>query len=79
VKAIAWIYVGNSRGEGRVDITRPDVRLRMVQEAVWLTTVCGFDGVQPLAGGGSIKALDRLDIIELLCYNTIGDSTGEAC
>jgi hypothetical protein len=46
VKAIAWVYVGNRAGEGQVDLSRVSVRQRMVQEAVWLTRDCGFDGVQ---------------------------------
>jgi hypothetical protein len=45
-RLIAWVYVGNASGRGHVDLSQPQVRARMVQEAVWLTTVCGFDGVQ---------------------------------
>lgn len=46
VKLIAWIYAGNAAGRGAVDLARPAVRQKMVQEAVWLVTACGFDGVQ---------------------------------
>lgn len=46
VKLIAWVYAGNVAGRGGVDLRRPEVRRVMVQEAVWLVTVCGFDGVQ---------------------------------
>ncbi len=46
VKLLAWVYAGNTAGRGGVDISRPEVRRAMVQEAVWLVTVCGFDGVQ---------------------------------
>jgi spore germination protein YaaH len=44
--AIAWINVGNRAGHGQVDLGNPAVRAQMVHEAVWLTAVCGFDGVQ---------------------------------
>ncbi len=46
VKLIAWVYAGNVAGRGSVDLSRPEVRRAMVQEAVWLVTVCGFDGIQ---------------------------------
>lgn len=46
VKLIAWVYAGNGGGRGSVDLSRPEVRKVMVQEAVWLVTVCGFDGIQ---------------------------------
>ena len=45
-RALAWVYAGNPSGRGEVDLSRPAVRREMVREAVWLTTVCGFDGVQ---------------------------------
>lgn len=45
-KIIAWVYAGNVAGKGNVDLSRPEVRQKMVQEAVWLVTDCGFDGVQ---------------------------------
>ncbi len=45
-KLIAWVYAGNAAGKGNVDLSRPEVRKKMVQEAVWLVMVCGFDGVQ---------------------------------
>lgn len=46
VKTMAWVYVGNRRGQGEVDLANATVRAEMVKEAVWLTQVCGFDGVQ---------------------------------
>lgn len=46
VRCIAWVYVGNERGLTGVDISQPQVRARMVGEAVWLVQECGFDGVQ---------------------------------
>jgi hypothetical protein len=46
VKLIAWIYAGNRRGRGAVELSHTQVRRRMVEEAVWLVTACGFDGVQ---------------------------------
>jgi hypothetical protein len=47
VKALAWVYAGN-RGAGGVTIrlADPSVRRAMVEEAVWLVTECGFDGIQ---------------------------------
>jgi spore germination protein YaaH len=45
-RAIAWIYAGNARGEGAVVLSDPSVRQKMVAEALWLCTECGFDGVQ---------------------------------
>jgi len=46
VEAIAWIYAGNQRGRGEVDLSKPDVREAMVGEAVWLVEECTFDGIQ---------------------------------
>ena len=46
VQVIAWIYAGNKSGIGEVDLSQPAVRKAMASEARWLTTVCGFDGVQ---------------------------------
>lgn len=50
VKAIAWIFVGNTRvassGLDPVDLANPAVRKAMVGEARWLVDQCGFDGVQ---------------------------------
>ncbi len=46
VRAIAWVYAGNRRGEGEVDLTGDAVRRAMVDEALWLCRDCGFDGVQ---------------------------------
>lgn len=45
-RLIAWVYAGNTAGRGNVDLSRPEVRKAMVQEAIWLVNVCGFDGVQ---------------------------------
>ena len=45
-KLLAWVYVGNRAGRGNVDLANPKVRKTLVGEAVWLVTVCGFDGVQ---------------------------------
>jgi hypothetical protein len=46
VRRIAWIYAGNSEGEGDVVLSDPKVRQRMVGEAVWLVEKAGFQGVQ---------------------------------
>jgi len=46
VQRIAWIYVGNPRAGGDVDVANMKHRKAMVQQAVWLVTECGFDGVQ---------------------------------
>ena len=46
LRAIAWIYAGNKRGLTGLDLTDPALRGRMAGEARWLTTTCGFDGVQ---------------------------------
>jgi hypothetical protein len=46
VKLIAWVYVGNARGMGGVDLSNANVRRKMVSEAFWLVNDCGFDGVQ---------------------------------
>lgn len=45
LRRIAWIYAGNSQGEGFVDLDNPTVRHKMVEQAVWLVDQ-GFDGVQ---------------------------------
>jgi len=39
---LAWIYAGRDQ----VDLSKPEIRKTMVQQAVWLTQECGFDGVQ---------------------------------
>ncbi len=39
---LAWIYAGRDQ----VDLSKPEIRKTMVQQAVWLTKECGFDGVQ---------------------------------
>lgn len=50
VKVVAWIFAGNRRlaytGVGEVELSKQSVRRRMVAEARWLVTECGFDGVQ---------------------------------
>jgi hypothetical protein len=46
VRVLAWVYVGNPRGEGAVNLADPQVRQAMVHEAQWLVQTCGFDGVQ---------------------------------
>ena len=44
-KAIAWVYVA-SFGKNRNDLSNPDVRKNLIEQARWLTSVCGFDGIQ---------------------------------
>ncbi|MCA1596397.1 MAG: hypothetical protein LC772_08245 [Chloroflexi bacterium] len=46
VKAIAWIYAGNRRGSGHVNLADPAIRMTMVKEAAWLVNDCGFEGIQ---------------------------------
>jgi hypothetical protein len=46
VKVIAWVYVGNELGEGKVHLGDAAVRKAMNSEALWLVNTCGFDGVQ---------------------------------
>ena len=46
IRAIAWIYAGNRRGLTGLDLGDAGLRARMAGEARWLTTTCGFDGVQ---------------------------------
>ncbi len=46
LRALAWVYVGNPAGRGGVDLSRPETRRAMVEEAKWLVQTCGFDGVQ---------------------------------
>ena len=46
VKLLAWVYVGNRRGQGEVELASVAVRRAMVREALWLVRECGFDGVQ---------------------------------
>ncbi len=46
IRSIAWVYIGNKRGAGKVDLSNGEVRRKMVAESVWLTKDCGFDGVQ---------------------------------
>lgn len=43
---VAWVTVLNERAGGEVDITDPDVRAKMVEEAVWLVEEAGFRGIQ---------------------------------
>lgn len=44
-KAIAWVYVA-SFGKNRNDLSNPAVRKNLIDQARWLTEVCGFDGIQ---------------------------------
>jgi len=63
-KAIAWVFVGNRRGYPRVDLSDLDVRRNLVQEAVWLVTECGFDGVQwdyEICASGDRHLIELLD------------------
>lgn len=46
VENLAWIYAGNRRGAGEVDLSDSEVRRNAVAQAVWLVKECGFDGVQ---------------------------------
>jgi spore germination protein YaaH len=46
VKVVAWVYAGNTRGEGEVDLMNVAVRGQMIREAKWLVEECGFDGIQ---------------------------------
>ncbi len=46
LRVLAWVYVGNDRAGGAVDIADTAVRQQMIEEAVWLVTECGFDGIQ---------------------------------
>lgn len=46
IRAVAWIYIGNERGLTGVDIANREVRRKIVREALWLVSTCGFDGVQ---------------------------------
>jgi hypothetical protein len=42
VRRLAWIYV-DDKG---VALSKPDIRTKMIREAKWLVTECGFDGIQ---------------------------------
>lgn len=46
LKRVAWIYVGNSRGRGAVDLLNEEVRTKLVSEARRLVVECGFQGIQ---------------------------------
>lgn len=46
VRVLAWIYAGNRRGSGDVNLSNAQVRRKMVEETQWLVNACGFDGVQ---------------------------------
>jgi hypothetical protein len=49
VQVIAWVYAGNRHHAPElqeVELANAAVRRRMVAEALWLVTDCGFDGVQ---------------------------------
>ena len=41
-KLIAWVFAGNERGSGEVDLTDRTVRENMVEEAKWLIEECGL-------------------------------------
>lgn len=43
---LAWIYIGNKRADGNVDLSKEAVRRKIVAEAKWLVEECGFDGIQ---------------------------------
>ena len=45
-RVLAWIYAGNRRGRGAVDLSVNAVRAKMVADAVRLVQSGGFDGVQ---------------------------------
>lgn len=45
-KAIAWVYVGAAPQRDGLDLSKPDVRKKLIQEALWLVNDCGFDGIQ---------------------------------
>jgi hypothetical protein len=64
VRRIAWVYVGSAHGAGNVNLADSAVRRRMVEEARWLTTACGFDGVQ---WDYEICADGDPDLLSLLC------------
>jgi hypothetical protein len=79
VQSIAWIYLGNERGMGDADISDPVLRRRMVEEARWLVTECGFDGVQwdyEICADGDPHLLALLD--ETRAALPIGKSLGVA-
>lgn len=60
---IAWLYIG-SFGKQPVDLSKPEVRKNLVDEALWLTGPCGFDGVQwdyEFAANGSEGLLKLLE------------------
>jgi hypothetical protein len=42
VLTFAWVYIDRKV----TDLSQADTRKRVVSEAIWLTTECGFDGVQ---------------------------------
>jgi hypothetical protein len=46
IKVYAWIYVANEHAPSAVDIAKPAIRKRMIDEAVWLVKECGFDAIQ---------------------------------
>lgn len=43
---VAWILAKTPGIGGEVEISRPEVRAAMVEDAVWLVEECGFAGVQ---------------------------------
>lgn len=63
LKVVAWVYVANDRAGGAVDIADAAVRRQMIEEAVWLVTECGFDGIQwdyEICASGDQAFLDLL-------------------
>lgn len=46
VESIAWMYIGNKHGLGKVDLGNQAVRKTIIKESLWLIDKCGFDGVQ---------------------------------
>ena len=46
IQSIAWVYVGNARGQGKVKLSASAIRKAMIAEALWLVNECGFAGIQ---------------------------------
>lgn len=46
VKSIAWVYVPSGFVSSGVNLTIKQNRQNLINEALWLTKECGFDGVQ---------------------------------
>ena len=63
IRRFAWIYAGHGK-QGDVDLTIPEVRQKMAEEAAWLVRGCGFDGVQwdyEICPDGDLHFLDLLE------------------